>query len=96
MEKSLNALKLDLNDNRISEATCEHVSSIFSVGKSDGIEIVLDEQDEESDYETDGDDIDLESISKIVAETYSPKSFSTELYSDDIDDKFTVHLGTAT
>ena len=36
-------------------------------------EIVLDEQDE-SDYETDGDDIDLESISKIVAETYSPSS----------------------
>ena len=66
--------KLDLNDNRISEATCEHVSSIFSVGENDRIEIVLDEQDEESDYETDGDDIDLESISKIVAEIYSPRS----------------------
>ena len=37
-------------------------------------EISMEDQMEESDYESDGDDIDLKSVSKTIAEIYSPKS----------------------
>ena len=67
--KHRNFKLLNLKDNKISDSACKMVQAKMSTA-----EISIEDQMEESDYESDGDDIDLKSVSKTIAEIYSPKS----------------------
>ena len=67
--KHRNFKLLNLKDNKISDSACKMVQAKMSTA-----EISMEDQMEESDYESDGDDIDLKSVSKTIAEIYSPKS----------------------
>jgi Ran GTPase-activating protein 1 len=68
---------LNLDDNRISDSVSATIQDKFSAIGNNALEVKIDEQDEDDEYESDCDDIDLTSISKTIAEIYSPVASPT-------------------